>query len=264
MHRCYDWVFWLSVWDNGTRCMFFYANFYLSVCVMRSFVLLATSVCIVCVSVRVSDWKKSLLKHRILKWELNIHYTYYSNSTFHPLHPVTQKPAPHIYTHRKVYHTHSSRLNRFSSQNRQIKVSLGWELWSSLMYGFTTYHWSNHKTQTWWGFYSVFRVVLFSLLHTRKTSEKATQKITHLYFHISRGKNKNATWGGNTIKLPYLSSLEGRWMSGLPWGNEGLWPLRGILSEPEHPWSAPGGPSNWLTLPGKIDRRDTNGRHLIV
>lgn len=36
------------------------------------------------------------------------------------------------------------------------------------------------------------------------------------------------------------------------------------FSVPEHPRSAPGGPSNWLPLPDKIDRRDTNGRHLIV
>lgn len=38
--------------------MFFYVNFYLSVCVMRSFVLPAMCVCTVCVSVRVSGCER--------------------------------------------------------------------------------------------------------------------------------------------------------------------------------------------------------------
>lgn len=47
-------------------------------------------------------------------------------------------------------------------------------------------------------------------------------------------------------------------------GTKACDPLRSFLSESERPRSAPGGPSNWLSLPGKIDQRDTNGRHLIV
>lgn len=54
-------------------------------------------------------------------------------------------------------------------------------------------------------------------------------------------------------------------MFGLPWGERRPVTPEGVfLSEPEHPRPAPGGPSNWLTLLGKIDRRDTNGRRLIV
>lgn len=219
MHRCYDWVFWLSVWDNETRCMFFYANFYLSVCIMRSFVLLAMSVCVVCVSVRVSDWK-------IFYWNTEFwNESWIFITLIIPTAPTSsQAETRPTYLHSLksltsiAYQSHGPRLNLFSSQNRQIKVSLASDLWSSLMYGFTTHHYINRKTQTWWVTCSVFRVVLSSPSHTRKTSEGTTQKITHLYFHISHGKNKNATWGGNTIKLPYLSSLEGRWMSGLPWG----------------------------------------------
>lgn len=47
-------------------------------------------------------------------------------------------------------------------------------------------------------------------------------------------------------------------------GTEARDPLGGFLSELERPRSAPGGPSNWLSLLGEIDRRDPNGRHLIV
>lgn len=191
MHRCYDWVFWLSVWDNETRCMFFYANFYLSVCIMRSFVLLAMSVCIVCVSVRVSDWK-------IFYWNTEFwNESWIFITLIIPTAPTSsQAETRPTYLHSLksltsiVYQNHSPRLNLFSSQNRQIKVSLASDLWSSLMYGFTTYHYINRKTQTWWVTCSVFRVVLSSLSHTRKTSEGTTQKITHLYFHISRGKIK--------------------------------------------------------------------------
>ena len=42
-------------------------------------------------------------------------------------------------------------------------------------------------------------------------------------------------------------------MCGLPLGHGGLRPLGGFLSEAERPHKAPGGPSNWLWLPGKID-----------
>lgn len=57
----------------------------------------------------------------------------------------------------------------------------------------------------------------------------------------------------NTITLPYLSSLEERWMCGLSLGNEGPRPFRCFLSESERPQSAPWGPLNWLLLLGKID-----------
>lgn len=61
--------------------------------------------------------------------------------------------------------------------------------------------------------------------------EDTAQKITHLYLHFSQDKkNQNATWGGNMIKLLYLSSLEERWMSGLPWCSKGPWPPQGFVS----------------------------------
>lgn len=40
-----------AVWDNGARCVFFYVNFYLSVCIMSSFVLLGCVCLCVCVCV---------------------------------------------------------------------------------------------------------------------------------------------------------------------------------------------------------------------
>ena len=39
---------------------------------------------------------------------------------------------------------------------------------------------------------------------------------------LAKGKIKTQQEEQNTIKSPYLSSLEERWMCGLPWGNEGL------------------------------------------
>lgn len=56
---------------------------------------------------------------------------------------------------------------------------------------------------------------------------------------LVEGKIKTQQEEANTIKMPYLSALEERWMCGLPWGNEGLRLLWGfflswsVLSQPQ-------------------------------
>ena len=88
--------------------------------------------------------------------------------------------------------------------------------------------------------------------------------ITHLYLHISRAKIKMQHEETTRLNCHICHLWRRDGCLDFLGGPKGCDPLRGFLSESDCPRFAPGGPSNWLMLLGKIDRRDTNGRHLIV